>query len=414
MLTEDIRQLIYDATSRNNDIARRAIHKLKTKDLLEGADGVLRGVDFGAQINNVGTEYDLERINFGADLRNLDLRRVNLENARMWSVNFSFSDMRGSNLSGAQLNSSNLDGVIFDDANFTNSDLTMCHSRGRQQVQGSISPRNASFENAVFNNTNLTSCGLGGANLKGANFIKANLKHTTFANSDLRSSVFSHVTLGMTNFKGSNLTYAKFDSVSWRSRTYDGETRYTILPDGTKWNESTDIARFTDPDHPQYWNPTPPHPVSFIDWLRHEDRLTVGDGWLQDANLSHANLKNANLKHANLRGADLSFADLEGADLTSASLIGVNLTSARLIDTKLYNVSLIGAQLKGVVYSDINIFYNVVLPDGDKMYGQNFDMKRFTDIDHPDYQKTTEATTLRYQKWKRDTEEYLKSLSINK
>ena len=38
---------------------------------------------------------------------------------------------------------------------------------------------------------------------------------------------------------GANLQGARFD--------------YTTLPDGTKWIPDTDMTRFTDPDHPDFW-----------------------------------------------------------------------------------------------------------------------------------------------------------------
>ena len=32
----------------------------------------------------------------------------------------------------------------------------------------------------------------------------------------------------------------------------------TILPDGTNWTTQTVIARFTDPQHPYFWQPDEP------------------------------------------------------------------------------------------------------------------------------------------------------------
>jgi len=31
---------------------------------------------------------------------------------------------------------------------------------------------------------------------------------------------------------------------------------HTTLPDGTRWKPDTDLARFTDPDHPDFWRPS--------------------------------------------------------------------------------------------------------------------------------------------------------------
>jgi hypothetical protein len=32
----------------------------------------------------------------------------------------------------------------------------------------------------------------------------------------------------------------------------------TTLPDGTKWTLDADVARFNDPDHPEFWRSDDP------------------------------------------------------------------------------------------------------------------------------------------------------------
>ena len=32
-------------------------------------------------------------------------------------------------------------------------------------------------------------------------------------------------------------------------------SEHTMLPDGTKWTPNTNMARFTDPDYADFWNP---------------------------------------------------------------------------------------------------------------------------------------------------------------
>jgi uncharacterized protein YjbI with pentapeptide repeats len=53
------------------------------------------------------------------------------------------------------------------------------------------------------------------------------------------------VNLGGANLQGAILKRANLDE-------------FTILPDGTKWTPDTDMARFTDPDHPDFWRPEEP------------------------------------------------------------------------------------------------------------------------------------------------------------
>ena len=63
---------------------------------------------------------------------------------------------------------------------------------------------------------------LSGANLEGAYLVMANLQGAVLI--------------------GANLQGAKFDD-------------NTTLPDDTRWTRDTDMARFTDPEHPDLWRP---------------------------------------------------------------------------------------------------------------------------------------------------------------
>jgi len=73
---------------------------------------------------------------------------------------------------------------------------------------------------------------LGGANLAWANLAWANLVGANLVGAYLRGAYLERAWL-----KGAQLS------------------EDSILPDGTKWTPDTDIARFTDPDHPDFWKP---------------------------------------------------------------------------------------------------------------------------------------------------------------
>ncbi|MCA9904034.1 MAG: pentapeptide repeat-containing protein, partial [Anaerolineae bacterium] len=72
-----------------------------------------------------------------------------------------------------------------------------------------------------------------GADLSGAELNSTNLAQAVLINANLADALFVDVT---------------FDAS-------------TTLPDGTHWTPDTDLSRFTDPDHPQFWrsdNPVSP------------------------------------------------------------------------------------------------------------------------------------------------------------
>jgi hypothetical protein len=75
--------------------------------------------------------------------------------------------------------------------------------------------------------TNLRGADLRGADLRGASLLMANLRGANLLEADLR---------------GANLMLPQFNQDA-------------TLPDGEKWMPDTDMARFTDPDHPRFWQP---------------------------------------------------------------------------------------------------------------------------------------------------------------
>jgi hypothetical protein len=87
---------------------------------------------------------------------------------------------------------------------------------------------------------------LSGADLSGAILLRAdltdnNLENATFIKADLRESYLFGTKLLNANLREANLEGAAFDE-------------NTILPDGTHWTEDTDMTRFTDPNHPDFWD----------------------------------------------------------------------------------------------------------------------------------------------------------------
>jgi hypothetical protein len=57
-----------------------------------------------------------------------------------------------------------------------------------------------------------------------------------------------------TNFKAANLTGAILRNAQFSNKT--------ILPDDKKWTPETDMTRYTNPNHPDFWQP---------DWVQERD-----------------------------------------------------------------------------------------------------------------------------------------------
>jgi len=95
-----------------------------------------------------------------------------------------------------------------------------------------------------------------GANLQGSRTLAfANLEKVKFWHADLRDTDMSYANLQMAslrgaNLQGTNLGGVKLQGVQLIETVFDEETK---LPDGTYWTPDTDMTRFTDPDHPDFW-----------------------------------------------------------------------------------------------------------------------------------------------------------------
>jgi len=120
----------------------------------------------------------------------------------------------------------------------------------------------ANLERVNFHLANLKGTNFFDANLKGAELIEANLKNAIFTqailkgadlfSADLRGGIFylsdlTDADLSLSNLEGAFLTDADLENANL------GEA---ILPDGSKWTPETDMRRFTDANHPDFWQPS--------------------------------------------------------------------------------------------------------------------------------------------------------------
>lgn len=83
------------------------------------------------------------------------------------------------------------------------------------------------------------------AHLEGAHLVAAHLERAF-----LMAANLERAHLGAAHLEGAFLQDAHLEGVRLGGASFD-ET--TTLPDGTRWVPDTDLARFTDPDHPDFW-----------------------------------------------------------------------------------------------------------------------------------------------------------------
>lgn len=119
--------------------------------------------------------------------------------------------------------------------------------RGRRLADADLS--GVDFEGANLRGANLMRANLEDANLsftdlRGAKLSRANMKADLWL-ADLQDTLLINVNLEGASLLAANLQGAKLDGASFNTDTH--------LPDKTYWTPETDMTRFTDPEHPDFW-----------------------------------------------------------------------------------------------------------------------------------------------------------------
>lgn len=145
-----------------------------------------------------------------------------LEGAYLWEANLAGASLNSANLSRAYLGNADLNGAYLARADLSGADMLGIDLRSCDMVGVNLSRAQLRF-------ANMEGVYLGDANLTGASLLDANLKN------------------------------ASLEDVYWGYARMDEST---VLPDGSKWRKDSDMARFTDPTHENFWQP---------EWVKSQD-----------------------------------------------------------------------------------------------------------------------------------------------
>lgn len=128
------------------------------------------------------------------------------------------------------------------------------------------------LDHSDFSKSDLYGVNLDNARLKSANLSNANLWRSSLKNADLENADLSEADLICANLEGANLLNASFKFphlyVHWLNeqdemRADPDSYRQLILPDGTQATPDTDLSRFTDPEHPDFWRSDDPESPAY-------------------------------------------------------------------------------------------------------------------------------------------------------
>lgn len=155
--------------------------------------------------------------------------------------------IKDGSLRGARLHEANWQGILR-----FNADMRRAKLENANFKEANLDY--ADLQEAVMTYTNLQGAWLGSANLRAAKLSHANLEGAHLSGANLQDAY-----LGEANLKGAHLWQADLRGATFTKSKTDTKPKFdetTTLPDDTKWTPKTDMARFTDPNHPEFWKPS--------------------------------------------------------------------------------------------------------------------------------------------------------------
>ena len=166
-------------------------------------------------------------------------------------IDISLANLEGANLEKADLQDSNLELVYFVDSILAGANLSNVWARGSNFSGANLMDANIESARLIYGRFQGTR--LNNVNAIGTGFLNSDLSNADFSGADLRNAVFLSANLDGANLTNAYLLDAELDFSLGANRTTLDET--TILPDGTYWTPDTDMERFTNANHPNFWNP---------------------------------------------------------------------------------------------------------------------------------------------------------------
>lgn len=180
-----------------------------------------------------------------ADLQGAFLVQANLQDAALGNANLQDAVLERADLQGADLMNANLQDANLRQAKFQGAFLMNTNLQGANL-------RNAIFQDAVLQEANLQGANLERARFQGAFLVNANLQDANLERADLQGA-----NLRNANLQGADLEYAIFDenTVLPDAELMRDTSGNFIFTDESYWTPDTDMTRYTDPEHPNFWQP---------------------------------------------------------------------------------------------------------------------------------------------------------------
>ena len=208
-------------------------------------------------------DYMLETRGYtDVNLSHAILREAKIQRRLLEPANLTGADMTGTDFTGSRIADASLAGAILNSAILSKCDILGCDFSGTKMQGVDLSESEcvySNFANADMSGANLESFCIGdvefveeeswnNVDLSGANLKDAFLARVSFRNANLTGAKFLDANLSYADLSNSDLKETNFTGANLICTDFTGATFYpfsTILPDGSYWDEDTDMTRFT-------------------------------------------------------------------------------------------------------------------------------------------------------------------------
>lgn len=232
-------RLILQMGSPNNSLAIEATRILRQKQWL--TDGSISGA-----------------ILIGANLMEADLMEATLKECILTGANLNNANLEGADLTKADLTEVSLDRGILVRATCFETQLESSSLKATWLMYANLNKAN--LNNAVLESSFLLSADLSYASLQRTNLRNSYSWNVNFRGANLRDADLAEAHFWGMDPKEKKFIDGKFNLKGLQVAQFNTET---ILPDGTYWRSQTDMSRFTDPNHPNFWRSDDPYSPAY-------------------------------------------------------------------------------------------------------------------------------------------------------
>lgn len=342
-------------------------------DNINLSNAILEGVDF----SYVSLKYaDLKGIN----LNRANLQKANLSNADLSNLNDCHSSLYLANLRESVISNTDFSYADLSFADLRNLDLATAksfkHCKFLSAKLSGANLRGADLKNSVLSGldlsnfnldgTDLSGADLSGTNLNGVNFKEVrSVKKAIFVNADIRDAQFKEADLNGCDFSRMNLCAFDLskadlsDTILIETNLAGIDFRKVMSISGANFHganlEGANLqgVNTTGDSEEDFNDPIFSRTCLCYANLAYAELIGIlFDGAnLESANLSHSELRESDFSNANLSHAIINDADLSGAEFANANLSDSDLSRSDLRDANFENADLSGANLHQIKFN---------------------------------------------------------------